>query len=36
MATYRRAGEVETGSFALDEPIDLEVEGREQPRVDGQ
>jgi dihydrofolate reductase len=36
MATYRRAGEVETGSFALDEPTDLEVERREQSRVDGQ
>jgi dihydrofolate reductase len=34
MATYRRAGEIETGTFALEEPTDLETERREQLRAD--
>jgi dihydrofolate reductase len=32
MATYERAGEVETGSFAFEEPTDLERERRGQLR----
>jgi dihydrofolate reductase len=34
MATYERAGEVETGSFAFEEPTDLEVQRREQMKTD--
>ncbi len=29
MATYRRAGEVQTGSFALEEPTEREIERRQ-------
>jgi dihydrofolate reductase len=34
MATYERAGDVQPGSFALDEPTDLEVERRERLEAD--
>jgi dihydrofolate reductase len=34
MATYERAGDVQTGSFARDEPTDLEVERRERLEAD--
>ncbi len=35
MATYERAGEVETGSFALEDPTDLERKRREQLEAEG-
>jgi dihydrofolate reductase len=35
MATYERAGEVETGSFALEDPTDFERERREQLEAEG-
>jgi hypothetical protein len=34
MATYDKAGEVSVGSFALDQPTDLELQRREQWRPD--
>jgi dihydrofolate reductase len=34
MATYERAGDVQPGSFARDEPTDLEVERRERLKAD--
>jgi dihydrofolate reductase len=34
MATYERGGDVQPGSFALDEPTDLEVERRERLEAD--
>jgi dihydrofolate reductase len=34
IATYERAGEVETGSFALEEPTDLEVQRRERLKAE--
>jgi hypothetical protein len=35
IATYERAGDVETGSFALENPTDLEGERREQLQTAG-
>jgi len=32
MATYDKAGEVSVGSFALDQPTDLELQRREKLR----
>jgi hypothetical protein len=35
MATYERAREVETGSFALEDPTDLERKRREPLEAEG-
>jgi hypothetical protein len=34
ISTYRLAGEVRTGSFALDEPTELEIERRQRHNVE--
>jgi hypothetical protein len=34
ISTYRLAGEVRKGSFALDEPTELEIERRERHNVE--